>query len=464
MKKILFFLLLLSLKLNSQCHWKSIHERAYTVVGIKEDNTIWTWGWIGSSQYDVNDPIQIGNDSNWLKLSTGYYHTLAIKADGTLWAWGESFFGQLGIPYNPNNNLSLPIQVGTDSDWIEVSAGSTHSCAVKSNGTLWTWGYNDYGQLGDGTWIQKNIPTQIGNDTDWKKVETSSRTTIAIKIDNTIWGWGRNDVGQLGNGNYLSINSPVQIGGNSGDWKSVRAGDGHSLALKNDNTLWAWGQNYFGQLGNGTNINENIPIPIQIGNSNNWKDISVGVTNSMALKDDNTLWSWGSNDYGQLGDNSLISKNTPEQVGTENDWDKIINYSFRTGFCIKNNQTLWGFGNNQNGQLLIENNNTNNSNGFQIIPTPTSINCFVVSLLGIENLTYNKEFSIYPNPSSNSLNILNRTNKKMDNLILTSVNGQKLYELNNPLNQIDISNLSNGIYFINIRCENDIYQLKFIKE
>ncbi len=462
MKKILLFLFILSFKSNSQCLWNSIHSGASTVVGLKEDNTIWKWGYIGSSQYDVNEPVQIGNDSDWSKLSTGYFHTLAIKADGTLWAWGQSFFGQLGIPYNPNNDLSLPTQVGTDSDWVDISAGSTHSCAIKSNGTLWAWGYNDFGQLGDGTWVQKNLPTQIGNDTDWKKVETSSRTTIAIKVNNTLWGWGQNNAGQLGNGNYLSVNSPVQIGGNSSDWKSVRAGDGHCLALKNDNTLWAWGNNYYGNLGNGTNINENVPI--QIGSSNNWKDIGLSAAHSIALKEDNTLWSWGANDDGQLGDNTLISKNTPEQVGTENDWDKIINYASGTSFCIKNNKTLWGFGSNYNGQLLIENNSTSNSEGIQIIPTPTSINCFVVSVLSTENLMLNKEFSIYPNPSSNSLNILNTTNKKIDKLIVSSTSGQKLHELNNPLNQIDVSNLPNGIYFICLKCENEVYHLKFIKE
>lgn len=460
MKKIFMLLFIISFHVNAQCLWKSIHESPYRVTGIKDDNTIWTWGLLDGGYINgVVEPVQIGNDSNWLKLSVGDSHYLAIKSDGTLWAWGNNYFGQLGIPYNPNDNLSLPIQVGTDNDWIDISAASTHSCAIKSNGTLWTWGYNDYGQLGNGTWSENHLPTQVGVDTDWRDVESKYRTTIAIKTNNTIWGWGKNNLSQLGNGNNVTVNSPIQIGNNSSDWKIVRTSNNHCIALKNDNTLWAWGNNSYGELGNGTNINLNFPT--QIGNGDDWRDLSVGASFSLALKADHTLWSWGDNSRGQLGDGTQINKNIPTQITSLNDCDKIVNYPYYTSFVIKQDKTLWGWGSNVNGQLLIGN-IYGLTTEFQNILNPMLNTCSV--LINSENIAYENEIKIYPNPSSYFIYISNATDKIIDTITICNINGQILKVQNKSFNKIDVSDLANGLYFINLTVGEKAFSFKFIKE
>lgn len=149
----------------------------------------------------------------WSKISTGANHTLAIADNGTLWAWGTNGFGQLGVGILAFQGSIIPIQIGTATNWKEIAAGSEFSVAIRSGGllgelgTLWAWGSNNLGQLGDGTFTNKNIPTQIGTGFKWKQISASSLHVMAISDtglfasgDRTLWGWGRNNFGQLGNG------------------------------------------------------------------------------------------------------------------------------------------------------------------------------------------------------------------------------------------------------------------------
>ncbi|TRX30276.1 hypothetical protein FNW52_20320, partial [Flavobacterium sp. ZT3R18] len=285
------------------------------------------------------------NAQCWLSIQTGSNHTVALKTDGTLWTWGNNNAGQLGDGTNTNRNT--PKQIGTANDWKTIVSTSDHTIAIKTDGTLWAWGYNIYGQLGDGTTTNKNTPIQIGTDTDWQTINTGAFYTVAIKADGTLWAWGENMSGQLGDGTNIQRNTPTQIGTGS-NWKTIAAGDFHTIAIKADNTLWAWGYNYSGQLGDGTTTPKKSPK--QIGAATNWQTINTGGHHTTAIKSDGTLWAWGYNLDGQLGDGTNTNRSIPTQIGTDNNWQTIDPGNYYTT-AIKADKTLWAWGKNVNAQL-----------------------------------------------------------------------------------------------------------------
>ena len=168
---------------------------------------------------------------------------LCVKSNGTLWAWGRNDVGQLGI--NNTTNISSPTQVGTDTNWLKASTqyGMSRRCsaAIKSDGSLWTWGQNTYGELGIGNTIDKSSPVQVGTDTNWNKVSSGGVNTIAIKTDGTLWVWGNNTYGQLGLGNTTGYSSPKQVGALT-NWLTASAGAYFIASLKTNNSLWTWGR------------------------------------------------------------------------------------------------------------------------------------------------------------------------------------------------------------------------------
>jgi gliding motility-associated-like protein len=290
----------------------------------------------------------------WKMISAAGLYTAAIKQDSTLWAWGYNNFGQLGDGTNIDKNI--PTQIGIANNWASINAGGFQTIAIKTDGTLWAWGINDYGQLGDGTNIDKNIPTQIGTNNNWANISAGAGHTVAIKQDGTLWAWGENNFGQLGDGTNIDKNIPTKIGTDN-NWASIDAGGFQTIAIKTDGTLWAWGNNAFGELGDGTNINKNTPI--QIGTSNNWIHISSGYDYSGAIKADGTLWAWGINVNGQLGDGTNVNKYIPTPIGTANNWASIGAGNGHT-VALKTDGTLWAWGDNSYGQLGDgTNNNTN---------------------------------------------------------------------------------------------------------
>jgi len=346
-------LILCYITATAQC-WKTISADYYNTIGIKQDGTLWSWGenlngvlGNGSSGGINTTPNQVGTDADWQIVNVSINHALAIKTNGTLWAWGYNGYGQIGD--NTTIDKYIPTQIGIENNWELISAGYLHSVALKQDGTIWTWGNNINGRLGigGGSIIISN-PVQIGSDNNWETISAGGEHTLGIKLDGTLWAWGNNFYGQLGDGTFNSKNIPVKIGIDN-NWKTISAGDGHCLAVKTDGTLWAWGLNTFGELGDGTLNNSNVPI--QIGTSTNWKSISIGKYQSYALKQDGTLWAWGLNDVGQLGDGTLVDKSTPVQIGTNTDW-YYLGFSESQGeFAIKQNGSLWGWGANNNGQI-----------------------------------------------------------------------------------------------------------------
>ncbi|MCP3951093.1 MAG: hypothetical protein GY697_02570, partial [Desulfobacterales bacterium] len=325
-------------------------------LALKTDGALWGWGFnsfgmVGVGMKDHKSPQQAGNDMDWKSIRAGTYHTVALKTDGTLWAWGENDGGQLGD--GTTFEKGIPTQIGNDEDWKSISIGEPYSTgesytvALKTNGTLWAWGYNGVGQLGDGTEYPKSTPTQIGNDEDWESISAGESHTVALKTGGTLWTWGGNIYSQLGDGTKDPKSSPQQIG-NDADWESISAGGSHTVALKTGGTLWAWGWNKDGQLGDGTTFEKGIPT--QIGNEEDWESISAGKYHTLALKTGGTLWAWGENDYGQLGDGTENHIYTPTQIGSESDWESISAGAYHT-VAVKTGGALWAWGQNYYGQL-----------------------------------------------------------------------------------------------------------------
>ncbi len=197
-------------------------------------------------------------------IAAGLYHTVALKSDGTLWAWGDNSSGELGD--GTTNNQSSPEQIGTDNKWVSVATVLEHTVALKSDGTLWAWGNNADGQLGDGTTNSQTSPEQIGSDNNWVSVAAGYNHTVALKSDNTLWAWGNNITGQLGDGTTNNQSSPEQIGADN-NWASIAAGEGHTVALKSDGTVWTSGDNVYGDLGDGTTTQHNSLEQIALINS-----------------------------------------------------------------------------------------------------------------------------------------------------------------------------------------------------
>lgn len=216
---------------------------------------------------------------------------------------------------------------------VKVSAGGNHSLLLKSDGTLWGFGLNSAGQLGDGTLVSKSTPVKIMSDVS--SISAGHAYSLVLKSDGTLWGFGSNEVGQLGDGTTTNRPTPVQV---MTDVYAVSAGLAHSLVIKKDGTLWSFGLNRAGQLGDGTTTNRFIPAQIMTDIS----AASAGLDHSLAIKEDGTLWSFGSNKNGQLGDDATTSRSTPAQVMT----DASIASAGRAqhSLVIKKDGTLWSFG------------------------------------------------------------------------------------------------------------------------
>lgn len=353
MKKItIIFIVLFCTISNAQC-WQSISAGYQSTLAIKSDGTLWAWGdndfgQLGTGNFVAkNSPTQVGTDTNWKEVSCGENHAVAIKTDGTLWAWGDNFGGQLGEG-GLLNMSNVPIQVGSDTDWQTISAGSYHTMALKSNGTLWGWGWNFAAQVGDGTTVDVLFPTQIAVGSTFKSIGTGAYFSHAIKTDGTLWGWGDNSFGQMGDGTNNFYLSPTQIGADA-NWKSIDGGDTYSLAIKTNGTLWSWGANFEGNLGDGTLLDRWFPL--QIGTDTNWKSVSTKFYHVSALKTNGTLWSWGFNAFGQLGDGTIIQKSIPIQIGTANNW-KLASAGVYHSIALDNDGTVFASGDDQFLQLV----------------------------------------------------------------------------------------------------------------
>ena len=306
--------------------WSSISGGNQHSLATKIDGTLWGWGYNNQAQLGQNNttryssPVQIpGTTWNNVVALSNNSHTLATKTDGTLWSWGYGTSGQLG--QNNTTRYSSPAQV-PGTTWNKLGGGENFSLATKTDGTLWSWGSNSYGQLGQNNRTRYSSPIQIPGTT-WSSISASNKQSpfdlfsLATKTDGTLWAWGSNDFGQLGQNNRIKRSSPTQVPGTN--WSSVYIGYDHTLATKTDGTLWAWGSNYFGQLAQNNRTYYSSPVQIP---GTTWSSASCGEDQSLATKTDGTLWAWGIGSYGNLGQSNTTQYSSPVQIpGTT--WNSI---------------------------------------------------------------------------------------------------------------------------------------------
>jgi alpha-tubulin suppressor-like RCC1 family protein len=322
------------------------------------------------------------NAQCWQFITAGDAHCLGIKSNGTLWAWGLNATGQLGDGTYIDKNI--PTQVGTDADWLTASAGNNFSYAIKKNGTMYSWGNNNKGQLSDNTIIGRNTPLQVGTNSNWLKVSCSYDFVIAQKSDNSFWACGYNIFAQLGQGNQTDpykLLIPVSI---SGTFISFKAGFRHTVLLKSDHTFWGWGEGEFGKLASGNN--GGYDIPAQPVPNNDWEQITSSHHGTLFKKTNGTIWAVGQNTSGALGfGNYNVDNFTIQQIGTDNDWRSIEDSKY-CSMIIKNNGTLWSCGRNNTGQQ--GNGNTTQTNILAQVGTATNwdkVRCGLFHTIALTN-------------------------------------------------------------------------------
>ena len=311
-------------------------------AAIKSDGSLLTWGDNENGQLGLANtgggrtaPQTVANGNNYKSLTLGGSHSVALKTDGSLWTWGGNSSGQLGEGSTTTRNS--PKQIG--SGYIAAAAGNAHTLAIKTDGSLWAWGNNGSGQLGDGTVNSATSPLQIG--TGFFTMAAGTSHSVGIKTDGGLWAWGSNVNGQLGDGTGIARYAPTLIGKG---YQAVAAGAFHTLALKTDGSLWAWGKNDSGQLGDGTQGQHFVPRQVGIG----FIAIAAGTAHSIALKQDGALWVWGSNANGQLGDGTTTSTSKPKAITTG---ISAIAANGNQTLVMKTDGTIWSWGSNSTGQL-----------------------------------------------------------------------------------------------------------------
>lgn len=294
--------------------------------------------------------------SDWATIPSGGDSISGVKNNGTLYMWGLNSSGELG--QNNIINRSTPTQVGVSSDWSWVM-NDRFTIGVKTNGTLWAWGNNSSGQLGLNDIVSRSSPVQVGVDNTWSRVYVSRfysgaafDSAFAIKTNGSLWAWGNNSAGQLGFIDAVNRSSPIQVGADL-NWSSVAvSGQRFALAIKTNGTLWSCGINTNGSLGINNSINRSSWT--QVGTNSNWTQVSADYWPVGAIKSDGTLWTWGQNTNGSLGSNigSAFNRSSPAQVGIDTTWNQIeCGYASMLGRKVDG--TLWSWGTGSAGQLGI---------------------------------------------------------------------------------------------------------------
>jgi Raf kinase inhibitor-like YbhB/YbcL family protein len=325
-------------------------------LALKSDGTVLAWGnnlygQLGNeSTLDQTFPVQVSSLTDVVSVASGNYHSIALKADGTVWGWGRNEGSILGsVLGSTNYKQTTPFQISELTDVAAIAAGAYFSVALKNDGTVWAWGNNFYGQLGNGIANVWSRPVQVSNLVDVKAIAVGEDHALAVKDDGTVWAWGNNSHGQLGSGDLgvVKAKEPVQVLGLS-DVKAVAAGYAHSLALKGDGTVWAWGLNGCGQLGHWNN-NSDQAVPSQVVGLTGVTSIAAGWEWSLALKE-GLAFAWGDNNWGQLGEGTSNIKTSIVQVTRLTNLKEISAGKEHT-LAILNDNTLWAWGRSNKGQL-----------------------------------------------------------------------------------------------------------------
>lgn len=328
-------------------------------TALLADGTVRVWGENYSGQlcrptpYSTNRPTVIAGLAHVTNLSAGGSHILALLTDGTVRAWGENYYGQLGDGSTVPTTNRGPVAVSGLSGVIAIAAGYSHSLALKSDSTVQGWGNNSYGQLGNRNsaygW-RSPLPVPVLGLSNVVAIAAGDYHSLALKSDGTVWAWGANWWGQLGDHSQVYSDTPLQVGGLSGV-SQIAAGNNCSFAMTRDHRIWSWGSSEYGQLGVGRLGYSLLPVQVPglIGGTNMGAR-AAGNAHLLAVLPNDTVRAWGRNDYGQLGDGTTVATNRPVSVALLSNIDKV-SAGRQFSMALGNDRRVWGWGDNYDGQI-----------------------------------------------------------------------------------------------------------------
>ncbi len=336
--------------------WIAVGNGGGHTCAIRGDGSLWCWGFNGDGRIgdgtfnDRSLPVGVVNfSSQAVQASGGLFHTCAVKSTGSAWCWGQGSDGQLGN--NSTAATANPAAVhGMSSGVVEVGSGHYHTCARKSDGSVWCWGKNDHGQLGNGTFTNSLTPVPVSNVSAARALAVGGNHTCIIGGAGGVGCWGSNQYGQLGDGGAADRSTPYTINSLASGVVSLSAGSFHTCAVKSDGSAWCWGYNLKGRLGDGTVTNRNVPTAVS-GFSSGIVQITAGGHQTCALRDDGSVWCWGANQFGQVGDGTTTDRLVPTAVSG-------LPFPAAGVFCggahvcaLLDRGALWCWGNNDSGRL-----------------------------------------------------------------------------------------------------------------
>jgi alpha-tubulin suppressor-like RCC1 family protein len=347
-------------------------------VALEKDGTVWALGdndngQLGDTNASRFTPVSVSGLTGVTAIAAGAFHTVALKNDGTVLAWGSNSFGQLGDGSLIDSATPVSVSGLTGVKIIAIAAGVGHTVALKNDGTILDWGDNSSGQLGNGiTLAQSSTPVPVSGLAGMVAITAGSGHTVALKKDGTVWAWGANNGPQLGNTDTTGSAAPSQVSGLTGVFISVAAGNSHTVALKDDGTAWAWGSNGNGQLGDSTTTDRIAPV--QVSGLTGVTAIAAGAGHTVAMDTNGAVWAWGANNLGQLGIGTTTNSPIPVQVSGFTPGVKIIAIAAGAGHTVAldSNKNVWAWGDNTNGQL-----------GIGIPPTQSTTPVQVTGLAGV---------------------------------------------------------------------------------
>ncbi len=357
--------------------WASVSAGNAFACGVKQTGARFCWGTNSLAQYGdgtlttTTDPKAVDADLDWSRVEASDFGACALKGNGTLHCWGDGSMGQTGQPGKEGLTMS-PGQVGAETDWVDVTAGLRFACGIQMGGKLSCWGSDSRGALGLGFSADRADPTLAGADEDWEALDVQADAGCALKKGGGLWCWGRNVFGNLGDTTTVTKVAPVATVG-ALTWSRIALGRTHTCGIASSggqNGLYCWGWDTNGELGNGagtTNKTEPSPINAPAGNVSPWVEVAAGLNHTCSVKQDGTLWCWGRNAAGQLGDGSTTARVDPKQILPADmaNWKTVVaNGDFTCG--LRGAGVLWCWGRNDSGQLGLGNVNTP-------VTTPTNV-------------------------------------------------------------------------------------------
>ncbi|MES2707389.1 MAG: hypothetical protein V4726_12395 [Verrucomicrobiota bacterium] len=319
-----------------------------TVYGSGNNNA----GQLGNgTTTNSSSPVAVTGLTGCVKVAAGSRFSMALKSDGTVWTWGSNTYGQLGD--GTTTNRSTAAQVTGLTGVTGIASGANSAYALKSDGTVWAWGVNSSGQLGDGSTTQRTLPVQVSSLTAASSIGAGTSSCMALRSDGTVWCWGDNSYGQLGDSSLTQRTTPVQVTGLTGVSK-IASGYYHAMAVKPDGSVSSWGMNYAGQLGIGVTgvAGPFYTSPQSITGISQVTFVSAGGSHSLAIKSDGSVWAWGEDTYGQLGDSATASAtNVPVYAAGFSSDASMVAAGGSSTLALESNGYIWAWGSNVGGML-----------------------------------------------------------------------------------------------------------------